>query len=239
MLIIPAIDLKNGKCVRLYQGNFNQEIIFDNDPIIVAKKYKKDGAKWLHIIDLDGARTGKMINFEILKKIKNKTNLKIEFGGGIRNIKTINKLQNIADKVILSTAVINNPKIINKINTKKIIISLDAKNNKVMINGWQKKSKFNVIKLINKFMKLNINNFIYTDITKDGTLISPNFEKITRLRKLFPDINLAIAGGISNKKDLQNLNNIKINAAIIGKALYVNKELNRYVSQKNYTLPGC
>jgi len=240
MLIIPAIDLINGQCVRLYQGKYDKVTKFDSDPVTVAKKFKKNGAQWLHVIDLDGARIGKLVNLKIVEKIKKDVNLKIEFGGGIRDVQTINKLINLKiDKLILSTAVINDPGIINKINPKKIIISLDAKNDRVMIKGWQKKSKYGVIELIKKFTALKVNNFIYTDIEKDGTLMAPNLKKIARLRRLFPHINLEIAGGISSAKDLQNLNSLKINAAIIGQALYVNKELNNYVSQKNYTLPGC
>lgn len=240
MLIIPAIDIKNGKCVRLYQGNFNKEIIFNDDPLIVAKKFKKQGAKWLHIIDLDGARNGQPINLDIIKNIKKKTGLKIEYGGGIRNNKIIDELINIKiNKIILGTAAILKPELVKNLNKHLIAISIDAKNDKVMINGWQKKSQYKTNELFKKFIDLGVNNFIYTDIEKDGALTSPNFKKIAKLRRLFPKINLSIAGGINRENDLENLVKINVQGAIIGKALYINEKLNNYVNQKNYSLPGC
>lgn len=237
MLIIPAIDIKNGKCVRLYQGNFNKEIILNNNPLVVAEKFKKQGAKWLHIIDLDGAKGGQPVNLKIIKNIKKKTGLKIEYGGGVRNIKIINELINQKiDKIILGTAAITEPEIVKNLNKRLIAISIDAKKDKVMINGWLKKSSYTTTELFKKFIDFGIVNFIYTDIEKDGTLTSPNFKKIAKLRRLFPKINLSIAGGITTKNNIKNLANINVDSVIIGKALYINQELNNYVGQKNYSL---
>jgi len=239
MLILPAIDIKNGKCVRLFQGDFNKEIIFDVDPISVAKKFKKQGAKWLHIIDLDGAKNGNLTNYKIIKQIKKTTKLKIELGGGIRDTKIINHLiKEKIDKIILGTAAILKPEMVKNLNKHALAISIDAKKDLVMMEGWQKKSKYHVTELFKKFIALGIINFIYTDIEKDGTLISPNFKKIAKLKRLFPKINLTIAGGVSSVNDLNNLAKINVQSAIIGKALYTNLDLNKYVSQKNYTVSG-
>ncbi|MFH1536517.1 MAG: 1-(5-phosphoribosyl)-5-[(5-phosphoribosylamino)methylideneamino]imidazole-4-carboxamide isomerase [Patescibacteria group bacterium] len=237
MLIIPAIDIKNGKCVRLYKGDFNKATIFSDDPLDVAKNIERDGSKYLHCIDLDGANKGKLVNFNLIKKIAKNTDLKIQYGGGIRNVESINQLLDLKiNKIILSTSLINNPEIINDIDKSKIIMSVDGKKGKVCIKGWKEKTNINVSDLIEKFSRNQINNFIYTDIEKDGTLTSPNFSEIKKIRNKFLAIDLTIAGGVSSKKDLEKLNSLKINKVIIGKALYTNNNLKKYVSQKNYTL---
>ena len=238
MLIIPALDLKNKKSVRLYKGQFDKVTNFGNDPVEIAKNLEKNGAKWLHIIDLDAAQKGFPINLDVVRQIQTKTNLKIELGGGIRKLETINKLMRLKiDKIILGTIVIENPEIIKQVDNKKIIISIDVKNGQVMAKGWQEKSIYNVFDLINIFLKLGNKKFIYTDIEKDGTLQSPNFSEISTIRQAFPKINLTIAGGISTVADVKKLKQLKINKIIIGKALYTNIKLKKYVSQKNYSLP--
>ena len=235
MLIIPAIDLKNKKCVRLWQGQFDKETIFNDDPIKVARDFTKSGAKWLHIIDLDGAQSGQPQNLDIVSQIKNQLSIKVQFGGGIRSKKIFNKLN--IDKYILGTSAIDNTNLLEKINNKKnIIISIDAKNGKVMINGWQKNSNASVFDIINYLKNKKFNNFIYTDVERDGTLQGPNLPEIKILREEFPDIDLTIAGGISKIEDIKKLNQLKINKIIIGKALYTNPKLKKYVSQKNYSL---
>ncbi|MFH0819302.1 MAG: 1-(5-phosphoribosyl)-5-[(5-phosphoribosylamino)methylideneamino]imidazole-4-carboxamide isomerase [Patescibacteria group bacterium] len=228
MLIIPAIDLQNNKCVRLTCGKFNESTVYSDDPLQVAKNFEKQGAKWLHVIDLDGAQTGQLVNYNIVEQIIKNTNLKIQFGGGVRDENVISEIK--TNRIIVSTLAIKNPEIINN---KKIIVSLDCQDESIMVKGWQEKSNINIF----NFIKQNrLRQIIYTDVDRDGTLSGPNFTMIKRLTKICEVI---VAGGVRDEIDLQTLAMMNIYAVIIGKALYTNKSLKQYVSQKNYTMPGC
>lgn len=177
MLVIPAIDLKNGNVVRLYKGNYNKETIYSKEPKKLVKEFEQMGAKYLHIVDLDGAKKGKCINFNTIKSIREVTNIPIEVGGGIRNSKTVNiYLEKLGiERVILGTSAINNPKflidMLTKYGAEKIIVSVDVINEFVSISGWLKTSKIEYIKFIKELEQIGVKYIIVTDISKDGTLL--------------------------------------------------------------------
>ena len=223
MEIIPAIDIRNGKCVRLYQGDYSQQTIFYNNPVEVALKWQAQGATWLHIIDLDGAATGNPENMALVEKIMKIGDLRIELGGGLRQEKVItDALLKGVKRVILSTLVIDNPALVKNLCLNfgdAVVVALDARGDKVSIHGWQEDTIIDVFLFARQAMKLGVKRFIYTDIQRDGTLSEPNFDAIERLIR---DLNLPIiaSGGISKLEHIRKLKTIGADAVIIGKALY-------------------
>lgn len=226
MLIIPAIDIKNGKCVRLTQGDFNREIIYEDDPIIVAKRFEKEGANMLHIIDLDGAKNGNLTNFEVVKKIVQEVTIPIQTGGGIRNKKTVKTLLSIGvSRVILGTVALENEVELENILKdfcSKVVIALDTKNGKLMKQGWLEDSDKSSVTTALKLEDLGVQRFIYTDVVRDGTLTEPNYEEIANLMKNV-SVPLIAGGGISNVSNIKHLKSIGVEGVIIGKALYEGK----------------
>jgi phosphoribosylformimino-5-aminoimidazole carboxamide ribotide isomerase len=226
MLIIPAIDIKNGKCVRLTQGKFESEKIYGEDPVVVAKKWEKQGAKMLHVVDLDGAKNGVLTNLEVIKKIVKAINIPMQVGGGIRNKKAVKMLLSIGvSRVILGTVALEEEeelKNILKDFAPQIAIALDTKNGKLMKQGWLENSDKSSILTALKLEGLGVQRFIYTDVVKDGTLTEPNYKEIANLSKniLAPVI---ASGGISNLNNIKQLRSIGIEGVIIGKALYEGK----------------
>ena len=227
MIIIPAIDLSKGFCVRLTRGKFNTEKRYCDNPVHVAEKWKKAGAKWVHIVDLDGARTGSVKNLEAALQIKKKVNLNIQYGGGIRNFKTIERiLDSGIERIILGTKAIEDSNFLEKsiLNYKsRVILSLDYTANGVIHkNGWQEKTLFNIFELITKVENLGVKEIIITDISRDGTLRGINLGFLKRILRS-SKLNFIIAGGISSLDDivlLKGIENMGINGIIIGKALY-------------------
>jgi len=237
MKIIPAIDLNKGKCVRLYQGNFHNQTIYEEDPLKTAEQFKKEGAEWLHVIDLGGAKEGRPVHLDVIKNIKKQTGLKLEVGGGVRSIESIQNMLDLGiERIIIGTLAINNPDMVSYLKNNNIIISVDANKGMVAIKGWQIQTNVPATEVIEKFSTKGISDYIYTDIERDGTMTSPNFKEIKKIREKFRDIDLTIAGGIATVEDVEKLNQLKINWAIVGKAIFANPELRSYVSQKNYTL---
>ena len=229
MLIIPAIDIKNAQCVRLFKGNYENFKIYSTDPVNVAFQWKDAGAEILHIIDLDAAKEGKLVNFNIIKKIKKLTNLKLEVGGGIRNLENVKSLLNEGiDYIIISTAAIENPNFLDQLQIykEKILVSIDIKNNQIMKKGWLENSNINLNDFIKTLIEKNFNQVIITDISKDGTLAGINIEIFKNISNSFPNLNITIAGGVSSINDIEIIKNSKINnlrGIIIGKALYEGK----------------
>jgi len=226
MLIIPAIDIKNGKCVRLTQGKFESEKIYSDNPVDIAKKWQEQGAKMLHIVDLDGAKSGSLANLKVIKKIVNAINIPIQVGGGIRNRKAVEKLLSIgASRVILGTLALeddNELKNILKDFAPQVVIALDTKNGKLMKQGWLESSDKSSVTTALKLESLGVQRFIYTDIVKDGTLTEPNYKEIANLTKKIP-VPVIISGGISNLNSIRQLKSIGVEGIIIGKALYEEK----------------
>ncbi|MCX6012234.1 MAG: 1-(5-phosphoribosyl)-5-[(5-phosphoribosylamino)methylideneamino]imidazole-4-carboxamide isomerase [Chloroflexi bacterium] len=226
MEIIPSIDLLNGKCVRLYQGDYSKETIYSDDPVAIAIKWASYGAERLHLVDLDGAKKGKIENINVIKNIISSTKLKVELGGGIRTFETIKELLNIGlDRVILGTIAVENPALVKKACASfadKIIIGIDARKGLVATRGWQTNTTITAIDLVNKMEKLGAKRFIYTDISRDGTLTEPNYEALKELIQKTGKPVIA-SGGISSIDQLKYLSIIGTEGAIIGQALYTGK----------------
>lgn len=226
MLIIPAIDIKNGRCVRLTQGDFEREKVYSEDPVVTAKRWETQGAKMLHIVDLDGARTGTLTNLEIIKQIVQSVSIPIQAGGGIRNKGIVKTLLSAGiSRVILGTVALEDYeelKSILKDFTARIAVALDTKNGKLMKQGWLEDSDKSNVKTARELESLGVQRFIYTDVVKDGTLTEPNYKEITSLTKNI-SVPVIASGGISTISSIRKLKSFGIEGAIIGKALYEGK----------------
>ena len=226
MIIYPAIDLIDGKCVRLINGDFNKKKIYNLNPINVAKKFKIDGAEWLHVIDLDGAKNQYNRQIKLIKSIIKNSGLRVQVGGGIRSFEDINELIKIgAERIIVGSLAIKKPALTKKIlkfyDPEKIciatdILSLNGKN-LVSVSGWQESSSITVEDLIQDLSKYKLKHVLCTDISKDGTLKGPNFKLYSSLQEEFKNIHFQASGGISSLNDLKNLTT---DGVIIGKSLY-------------------
>ena len=228
MKILPAIDLKNGKCVRLTKGDFKSEKIYNENPINQAEVFSNAGFKYLHIIDLDGALEGNLVNLKVVEEIVKKFNFKIEIGGGIRSEDSIGKLLDIgSDKIILGTAAIKNKSFLESCCKKyfgRIALALDVRRNNIAISGWKDQTNMNIFDFLNTVKDFGISRLIYTDIDKDGTNEGPNFEDSYKIADRF-NIPVIISGGVSSMDDINKIvsDNKKINGIIVGKALYENR----------------
>ncbi|NLZ84074.1 MAG: 1-(5-phosphoribosyl)-5-[(5-phosphoribosylamino)methylideneamino]imidazole-4-carboxamide isomerase [Clostridiales bacterium] len=227
MKLFPAIDIKNGQCVRLRQGRFSEVNVYSNSPTTVANEWLACGVTDLHIVDLDGALMGYSVNDEAIKKIVAEIDVKIQVGGGIRTIKEIeNKLSLGVDRVIIGTKAVNDPGFIKEAVTifgpERIVIGIDAIDGIVAIEAWEKLSNQTAISLATSMKQYGIDTIVYTDISKDGMLQGPNFE---HTKEMVDETGLKIiaSGGVSSLKDLERLEEIGVYGAIIGKALYENK----------------
>ena len=227
MIVIPAIDIYQGKVVRLKQGSFNNIKIYGNDPLEYALKWEKEGAKRIHIVDLEGAKTGSIKNLDIIISICESLKIPVEVGGGIRDISTIDiLLKNGVRWVIIGTQACASSDFLKQVYSEfgeRIIVSIDAKDDKVAVQGWQKASEFTVEDIIEKVEDVGVRTIVYTDISRDGMLTGPNLERLKQLvdRKT---INIIASGGISCLDDIGKLASIKdLTGVIVGKALYENK----------------
>jgi phosphoribosylformimino-5-aminoimidazole carboxamide ribotide isomerase len=222
MEVIPALDLRQGRCVRLYQGDYDKETVFSDDPVAIALKWREAGAKRLHIIDLDGASEGKLCNEAVIERILRASELDIQVGGGIRNMEAMEHLFELGvERVILGTAAIEDPTLVAQAcqNFEGIVISIDAQDGYVKTHGWSKDTNFTAIELLDKMTSLGVKLFIYTDISRDGTLTEPNFAAIAELLA-HSRLPIIAAGGISSLEHLKRLAELGVEGAIIGQALY-------------------
>jgi phosphoribosylformimino-5-aminoimidazole carboxamide ribotide isomerase len=223
MEIIPAVDIRGGRCVRLYQGDYNQETVFDEDPVTAALTWYSQRARWLHIVDLDGAVAGEPRNMEVVGQIIKETGLLIELGGGIRQEEVASELlRRGVSRLILGSAAIENRELVKKLCQQfgeAVAVSLDARDGKIAIRGWQKDTVVEVLQLSREMVDAGVRRFIYTDIRRDGTLTEPNFDMI---KKLLGEANVPVivAGGISRLEHLRRIKELGAEGAIIGKALY-------------------
>ena len=226
MKIFPAIDIKDKKCVRLVKGDFDNKTEYETSPIDQAGKYKDHGFKNLHIVDLDGALTGNTVNLDIIKEIVDKYDLKIEVGGGVRSIASIKKyIDSGVEKVILGSAAIKNKEFLKEACTKfknKIALGLDAKDGNLAVSGWKENLNTKTSDFLKEVNDFGVSRLIYTDINRDGTKASPNFNETIKIAEMsrFPVI---ISGGVSSIKDIKKakeLNNKNIEGIIVGKAIY-------------------
>ena len=215
--------MRQGRCVRLYQGDYEQETVFSDDPVEVALKWQSLGAPRLHIVDLDGAATGELHNLEIIKEIANAALIPTQLGGGIRQLETVEQLLKAGiERVILSTAAVENPTLLQKACRKfseSIIVGIDAWEGRIAIHGWRQETELKAIEFAKSMIQLGVRRFIYTDISRDGTLTEPNF---TAIAEMIDTIRLPViaAGGVSSLNHLMMLKKLGAEGAIVGKALY-------------------
>ena len=223
MQIYPAIDLKDGKCVRLQQGNFDHVTVFHNDPADAAKAWLAAGASYIHVVDLDGSRLGTAHNNEAIQRIVEAGKLPIQVGGGIRSMRDIEEKLSIGvSRVILGTAAINAPCFVKRAVEAygdKIAVGIDAVNGKVAISGWEEVSSVSALDLCMQMKDFGVRTIIYTDISKDGMMQGPNVEATKEIVDA-TQLNIIASGGISGMNDLERVRDIGVSGAIIGTALY-------------------
>ncbi len=227
MLIIPAIDLRAGKCVRLVEGKLDHETIYSDDPIAVARVWQGSGARFLHVVDLDGAFAGSPRNLDTIQEIIKAVKIPVEVGGGIRDLPTVERLLQLGvARVILGTAAIQNPALVfqacERFGSESIVVGIDARDGKVAIEGWGLTAGKDALELADEIHQLGITRIVFTDISRDGTLKGPNLEAIKKLA-LSCKVKVIASGGVSTIADIAALNELAplgVEAVIIGKALY-------------------
>lgn len=228
MQIIPAIDLIDGKCVRLTQGDYAQKKIYNEDPAEVAKQFEAIGIKRLHLVDLDGARTGKITNLKVLEKIAAETSLQIDFGGGIKKEEDLVAVFNAgAQLATIGSLSVKEPEIfyslVQKYGAGKFLLGADVKNEKLAVNGWLEETDLSVYDFIAANIEQGVKNIFCTDISKDGMLQGPAIDLYKKIIEKQPGVNLIASGGIANINDIETLKNNGLPGAIVGKAIYEGK----------------
>ncbi|MBZ9634956.1 1-(5-phosphoribosyl)-5-[(5-phosphoribosylamino)methylideneamino]imidazole-4-carboxamide isomerase [Clostridium sp. FP1] len=223
MKIFPAIDVKNGKCVRLYQGEFSSSEVVGEDPLQTALSFVEQGAEYIHMVDLDGALSGTIGNANSINKVIKNINIPIQLGGGIRSLDAIEiLLEKGLNRVILGTAALNNPSLVKEAVKKfgdKIAIGIDARDGYVAVEGWKTGSKIEYIDFAKQMENIGVKTIIFTDISRDGTLTGPNLEAIGKLNDEV-SCNIIASGGMKGIEDIKKLAKMNMYGAIIGKALY-------------------
>ena len=221
--IIPAVDIRDGRCVSLYQGDYRKETVFSDDPLDVALKWQSMGATRLHIVDLDGAARGEIVNLEIVRQLGSAMMIPTQIGGGIRSIETMEMLFKLGmDRVIVSSMAVEEPHLLEKACRRfgdSLIVSLDAKDGFIAIHGWQQETVLDTVEYARTLVPLGVKRFIYTDIARGSTLTEPNF---TAIFNLINEVGLPViaAGGVSSLSHLKILRQLGTEGAIVGKALY-------------------
>ena len=223
MIILPAIDIVDGNCVRLYKGDYGTvEKVADN-PLETAKGFEKAGAKYIHLVDLDGAKDGLPKNAPIFTQIAKETNLIVELGGGIRNLDTVEYyVSNGLSRIILGSVAVSNPEIVKtavKEYGEKIVVGIDAKDRKVACEGWLDVSSVDFVELAKMMTGIGVKHVVFTDISKDGTLEGPNLEQLQEINNAV-DANIIASGGINNIEDIRKLKKLNLYGTICGKSLY-------------------
>lgn len=233
MRIIPSIEIIDGKCVRLTKGDFNTKKVYNENPLETAKQFESAGIEYLHLVDLDGVKAKQVVNYKVLEQIASKTNLKIDFGGGLRADEDLHIVFNSGAKQVIGGSIaVNNSKTflgwVEKYGGTKIMLGADCKNEKINISGWQEDSAIDVISFIKGFQKKSIQYVVCTDILKDGMLEGPSIQLYQKIINSCSNsegqsIKLIASGGISSIEDINSLEDIGCEAVIIGKALYEGK----------------
>jgi phosphoribosylformimino-5-aminoimidazole carboxamide ribotide isomerase len=227
MKLFPAIDIKNGQCVRLRQGSFRDVLVYSDLPLKVAKEWEASGASFIHLVDLDGALVGHTVNEDVIRDIVNNIDVPIQLGGGIRSIKDIeSKLSLGISRVIIGTKAASDPgfmkEAISIFGPERIVAGIDAKDGIVAIEGWERLSSYNAVALALEMKNVGVETIVYTDIAKDGMLQGPNIRYTLEMVEV-TGLNIIASGGVSSLKDLEVLNEHNVYGAIIGKALYENR----------------
>ena len=235
--IIPAIDIIDGKCVRLTQGDYNQKKVYNENPTEVAKSFENAGIKRLHLVDLDGAKAKKIINYKVLENISNQTNLLIDFGGGLQSDEDLKiAFESGANQITGGSIAVKDPEMflswIESYGSEKIILGADAKDELVAVSGWQETTEMSIYDLLQKYLAYGIKYTISTDVAKDGLLQGPSIELYKKMQDKFPDLHIIASGGVSIMQDIIDLDEMQIFGVIVGKAIYENrislKEIEKY-----------
>ena len=226
MILFPAIDIRGGKCVRLIQGDYNQEIIYNDSPTAMAKEWEEQGAAYIHVVDLDGAKTGDSLNKEAIQAIAGSVSIPVQVGGGIRSMEIIEAhIAAGVSRVIIGTAAIQDQQFLRDAVAKygdKIAVSIDARNGFVATDGWTKTSDVKAVDLLKELETIGVKTVVYTDILKDGMLQGPNFVELEMMDRA-SSIDIIASGGVSTEEDIVQLRELNLYGAIIGKALYEGK----------------
>jgi phosphoribosylformimino-5-aminoimidazole carboxamide ribotide isomerase len=226
--IIPAIDLIDGKCVRLSQGDYNKKTIYNQNPLEVALAFEDIGIRRLHLVDLDGAKKGEVVNLKVLENIASKTKLSIDFGGGIKNDASIQSVFNSgAAMATIGSIAVKQPELffswISTYGSDKIFLGADVKDEMITVSGWLENTNVNIIDFLKTNISKGLTKAFCTDVSKDGMLEGPSINLYKKIISEFPDLYFVASGGVSNLQDVIELQNIKCNGVIIGKAIYENK----------------
>lgn len=223
MIILPAIDIKDSTCVRLYQGDYSTAEKVAESPLATAKKFESAGARWIHMVDLDGAKARKPVNSRAVLEVKSGTDLKVEIGGGIRDMDTVEfYLEQGIDRVILGSAALQNPEFVREAVRKygrSIAVGIDAIGGKAAAEGWTEKSSVDYLELAKNMEQMGVRYIIYTDISKDGTLAGPNLQQLDKINSSV-SCNIIASGGVSSMEDVLNIRDMGLYGAIAGKAIY-------------------
>ena len=226
MIIFPAIDVLDGKCVRLIQGDYNQEVVYSDSPVEMAKEWEAKGAEFIHIVDLNGAKSGESINKQVIQEIARTVSIPVQVGGGIRSINTIESyIENGVNRVIIGTAAINDKDFLNEAVSNfanQLVVSVDARNGFVATEGWTDTSNVSALDLVKELEEIGVKTIVYTDIAKDGMLQGPNLDEQSAINKA-TSIDVIASGGVTTVDDINNLQSLDMYGAIIGKALYDGK----------------
>ena len=225
MIIIPAIDIIGGKCVRLTNGDYGLQKIYNDNPVEVAKQFEDAGITRLHMVDLDGAKAGNIINLKVLEAVASSTKLVIDFGGGIKKINDIESVFNAGAAIAtIGSLAVKHPEILEEwlmeFGAGRFLIGADVLDEKIKISGWLEDGGINIFDFIGKMISLGVTHIFCTDISKDGAMQGPSFELYKRIIAEHPEINLIASGGVTSISDLEQLKEIGCNAAIVGKAIY-------------------
>lgn len=228
MRIIPAIDIIDSKCVRLSQGDYNKKKVYRDSPLEVAKEFEAAGIRYLHLVDLDGAASRKIVNYKVLEEICSQTNLIVDFGGGVKSEEDIEiAFKSGAAKITAGSVSVTNPEMVEKwiesYGAEKIILGADVQDMQIMINGWKTRTEFEIVEFLKKYESLGIQEIISTDIGVDGMLSGPAIGLYSVLMSLFPNLKFVASGGVAQITDLDDLKVIGVDGVIIGKAIYENK----------------
>jgi phosphoribosylformimino-5-aminoimidazole carboxamide ribotide isomerase len=244
MIIFPAIDIKDNKCVRLTQGNYSKVKVYDEDPVMVAKEWEAKGTEYLHIVDLDGARGDFLVNDRLIEKIIKEINIPVQIGGGNRSYERVSRLISLGvSRVILGTVAIEEKELVRKMAVDfadKLAVSVDAVEGKAKTRGWENETNVDVLEVCSFMEQIGIKTLIYTDILKDGMLEGPNLEIYSKLMKE-TSLDIVASGGVTTLEDVNNLKNMNMYGAIIGKAFYDKRlefEEVKNVSKENNSLFG-
>ena len=224
MEIIPAIDIRSGKCVRLYQGDYRRETVYSDDPVSVALRWQQEGARRLHVVDLDGAATGEPVNLDVIRLIATQVSIPIQVGGGVRMAQTAEEILGAGvDRLVLGTAAMEDPDLIRRLGQDfgwdKLVLAVDARDGQVAIKGWSEGTAMSTVELIQAMDDVGVRRFLYTDISRDGTLTQPHFQSIGTVVGC-TDRPVLAAGGVASNEHIVQLVALGVEGAIIGSALY-------------------